>query len=295
MKVIVKRLSFLSLIILIVSALSFKSLADERVETSSYDLEFKELEKKYESHLGVYGIDTRNNEVISFNENDRFAFASTFKALAGGFVLRDYTWEELDKNVMIKPEDIVDYSPITEKYVGIGMPLKEIIVAAMDYSDNTAGNFLFKHLDGPKGYQRKLEGIGDFITDSTRYETDLNEAIPGDIRDTSTPKVIAQNLKEIAMGSQLPKDKQKFYKKLLLENTTGANLIAAGVPDGVVVGDKSGAAQYGTRNDIAILYPKDREPIVLVVLSNKLEKDAKYHDKLISDTSKIVSEYFKLE
>lgn len=130
---------------------------------------FEKLEEEFDAHLGVYGIDTETNKKISFNEEDRFAFASTFKALAGGFVLRDYSWEQLNANVMIKPEDIVDYSPITEKYVGVGMPLKKIVAAAMDYSDNTAGNFLFKHLEGPKGYQGKLENIHDLVTDSSRY------------------------------------------------------------------------------------------------------------------------------
>lgn len=150
-----------------------------------------------------------------------------------------------------------------------------MISAAVDYSDNTAGNFLFRHLKVPKGYQEELEKIGDSITDFSRYETDLNESNPGDISDTSTPKVIAKDLKEIALGDQLPKDKQKFYKKIL---------IAAEVPNNVTVGDKSGAAQYVTRNDIAILYPQNREPIILVVFSDKSEKNAQHQDRLISET-----------
>lgn len=284
------------LMTLLMSSLAFphKILAKEGKINRGTNHRFEELEYKFEAHLGVYGIDTGTNEIISFNEDDRFAFASTFKALAGAMVLRDYSWEQLNSNVMINAEDLVDYSPITEKYVGKGMLLKDIIAAAMDYSDNTAGNFLFKHLGGPKGYQDKLKNLQDTVTNSSRYETDLNEAIPEDLRDTSTPKAIAQDLREMALGEQLTKDKQKYYKKLLLENTTGAQLIAAGVPDTVIVGDKSGAAQYGTRHDIAILYPENRDPLVLVIFSNKSEKNAQYHDELISETTKIVSEFFKL-
>lgn len=299
MKKIIIHLSLIASILLLVSFTFTQVIASNKTQNAEKrnneaGQKFEELEKKFEAHLGVYGIDTESNEIISFNEKDRFSFASTFKALAGGFVLKDYSWEQLNSNVMINEEDLVDYSPITEKYVGIGMPLKDIIAAAMDYSDNTAGNFLFKHLDGPKGFQEKLEKLGDFTTDSTRYETELNEATPGDIKDTSTPEAIAQNLREIALGEQLSKDKQEHYKKLLLENTTGANLIAAGVPSNVAVGDKSGAAKYGTRNDIAVLYPENRKPIVLVVFSNKSEKDAEYQDQLISEAAKIVSDSFNL-
>lgn len=123
---------------------SSKNLGEEN-RSAETDQKFEALEKKFEAHLGIYGIDTESNEVISFNEDDKFAFASTFKALAGVFVLRDYSWQQLNTNVMINEEDLVDYSPITEKYIGIGMSLKDIIAAAMDYSDNTAGNFLFKN------------------------------------------------------------------------------------------------------------------------------------------------------
>lgn len=288
-------LKHISMLVLLISFVSAQAIAKEKQPKHSTSQQFKQLEEKFDAHLGVYGIDTETNEVLSFNGKDRFAVASTFKALAGGFVLRDYSWEDLNKNVMIHPDDLVDYSPITEKYVGIGMPLKEILAAAIDYSDNTAGNFIFKHLGGPKGYQEKLEEIGDSVTDSTRYETDLNEAVPGDIRDTSTPKAIAQDLREIALGVQLPRDKEKFFKQLLLENTTGKNLIAAGVPEGTIVGDKSGAAQYGTRNDIAILYPENRKPIILVVFSNKSDKDAQYQDELIAESAKVASGFFKLK
>lgn len=289
-----KAIVYITLVTVLVLILSIRGSANKETVERTIDKKFENLEKEFDAHLGIYGIDTATNEFIAYNENDRFAFASTFKALAGGFVLRDYSWETLDKNVMIHKDDLVDYSPITEKYVGVGMPLKDIIVAAMNYSDNTAGNFLFRHLDGPKGYEQKLRHLGDHVTDSTRYETDLNEALPGDIRDTSTPKAIAKNLREIALGEQLSKDKQNFYKDILLANTTGKNLISAGVPAGIPVGDKSGAAQYGTRNDIAILYPSNRKPVVLVVLSNKATQDAKYEDKLISEAAKIVSQEFNL-
>ncbi|MBL2486664.1 class A beta-lactamase, partial [Klebsiella pneumoniae] len=46
--------------------------------------EFSQLEKKYDARLGVYAIDTGTNQTISYRPNERFAFASTYKALAAG-------------------------------------------------------------------------------------------------------------------------------------------------------------------------------------------------------------------
>ena len=76
---------------------------------------------------------------------------------------------------------------------------------------------------------------------SDRFETELNEAIPGDIRDTSTAKAIATNLKDFTVGNALPDDKRKVLTDWMKGNATGDKLIRAGVPTDWEVGDKSGA------------------------------------------------------
>jgi beta-lactamase class A len=277
-----------------IALFTFSVLAREKNAEDNAHQKFENLEASFESHLGVYAIDTSNDEVLAYREEERFAYASTFKALAGALLLKDYTWEELNEKVMIHPEDLVEYSPITEKYVGIGLSLKEMMVAAMQHSDNTAGNFLLKGLDQPQGFQERLRSLGDEVTNASRFETALNEATPGDIRDTSTPKAFGNNLRKLALEAHLPKDKQEFFKEVMLGNTTGKNLIRAGIPEHVEVGDKTGAAYYGTRNDIALLYPENRAPIVLVIFSKKDNQDAQYQDALIAQAAKIVSDYYKL-
>ncbi len=71
-------------------------------------------------------------------------------------------------------------------------------------------------------------------------------------------------------------------------NTTGDTLIHTGVPEGWAVGDKSEAGSYGTRNDIAIVWPPDRDPIVIAILSSRNTEDATYDDALIAEATKIV-------
>ena len=76
---------------------------------------------------------------------------------------------------------------------------------------------------------------------SDRFETELNEAIPGDIRDTSTAKAIARNLKDFTVGNALPHQKRNILTEWMKGNATGDKLIRAGVPTDWVVADKSGA------------------------------------------------------
>lgn len=182
----------------------------------------------------------------------------------------------------------MDYSPVTEKHVDTGMKLGEIAEAAVRSSDNTAGNILFHKIGGPKGYEKALRQIGDRVTMSDRFETELNEAIPGDIRDTSTAKAIATNLKAFTVGNALPAEKRKILTEWMKGNATGDKLIRAGVPTNWVVGDKSGAGSYGTRNDIAIVWPPNRAPIIIAILSSKDEKEATYDNQLIAEATEVI-------
>ena len=79
--------------------------------------EFSQLEKKFDAQLGVYAIDTGTNETIAYRPNERFAFASTYKALAAGVLLQQNSIDTLNEVIKFTKEDLVDYSPITEKHI----------------------------------------------------------------------------------------------------------------------------------------------------------------------------------
>jgi beta-lactamase class A len=50
------------------------------------------------------------------------------------------------------------------------------------------------------GLQAALRGQGDATTQADRTEPALNEAIPGDTRDTSTPRALGTDLRRLALG-----------------------------------------------------------------------------------------------
>ncbi|WP_243526733.1 class A beta-lactamase [Bacillus pseudomycoides] len=269
-----------------------KVQAKEKIEQTKHTnytthREFVQLEKKFDARIGVYAIDTGTNRTVAYRPDERFAYTSTFKALAAGAVLQQNSIDQLNKVITYTKDDLVTYSPITEKHLDTGMTLWEIADAAIRYSDNTAGNLLFKELDGPKGFEKKLRQIGDRVTKVNRFEPDLNEATPGDIRDTSTAKALATNLKAFTVDNVLPTDKRKILTDWMRRNTTGDQLIRAGVPKDWEVGDKTGAGSYGTRNDIAIVWPPNREPIIIAILSSRDTKNATYNNELIAQAAKV--------
>ncbi|MEB9624875.1 class A beta-lactamase, partial [Bacillus cereus] len=254
---------------------------------------FAKLEKEYDAKLGIYALDTGTNQTVFYRSDDRFAFASTSKSLAVGALLRQNSIEALDERITYTREDLSNYNPITEKHVDTGMTLKELADASVRYSDSTAHNLILKKLGGPSAFEKILREIGDTVTISERFEPELNEVNPGETHDTSTPKAIAKTLQSFTLGTVLPSEKRELLVDWMKRNTTGDKLIRAGVPKGWEVADKTGAGSYGTRNDIAVIWPPNKKPIVLAILSNHDKEDAEYDDKLIADATKTVLNILK--
>jgi beta-lactamase class A len=196
--------------------------------------------------------------------------------------------EDLGRLITIRKSDLVPNSPITEKHLDAPMSLRSVMDAALRYSDNTAGNLLFREIGGPAGLTADLRRLGDNVTHVDRIEPALNEVGPGDVRDTTTPRAWAADLRAVALGAGLPADRQAVLTGIMRANTTGDAVIRAGVPKDWQVADKTGTADYATRNDIAVLWPPHRKPIVLAVLSDRADKDAKTDDKLLARAAEAV-------
>lgn len=254
----------------------------------AYTEEFDRLAEEFDTRLGVYAIDTGTGEEIAYNADDRFAYASTFKPFVCGAVMEDRTVDEMDEVVHFEESDLVPHSPITEEHVDSGITLMESCDATIRFSDNTAANLLFRELGGPEGLQDALRASGDEVTQVDRIEVELNEAVPGDGRDTTTPAQFAANLDEYVFGDTLEPEKQELLEQMLRENTTGDDLIRAGVPEDWEVGDKTGGGGYGTRNDIGILWPPEGEPILLAVMSTREVEDAEYDDAVVAEATEVV-------
>jgi beta-lactamase class A len=262
-----------------------------RAAAKPYVRDLKRLERRFDARLGVYAVDTGTGREVAYNDGERFAYASTFKALAAGAVLRKFSLGGLDKLIRYSWDDLEAHSPVTEQHVETGMTLGALCDAAVRFSDNTAANLLFDQLGGPQRLDAALEEIGDDVTRMERREPQLNEWAPGATRDTSTPRALAEDLRAFVLGDVLGEGERALLTKWLRTNTTGAGLIRAGVPGDWVVGDKTGTGGiYGIRNNIAVVWPPDAAPIVVAITSNRSDEDALHDDRLIADAASVVAD-----
>lgn len=248
--------------------------------------EFARLESQFHARLGVYALDTGTGQAASYQPGRRFAYCSTFKALATGVLLM--RGARLNQVIHYRASDLVDYSPVTSRHVTTGMTLRAVMEAAIEYSDNTAANLLLRRLGGPHGLQDALRSIGDATTDSDRNQPAVDTATPGDTRDTSTAAALAGDLRQFVLARRLSSGDRRLLTGWLMRNTTGGPYIRAGVPAGWKVGDKTGNGYWGTRNDIAVAWPPHGgAPVVIAVLSSRSSRDAASDDALIADATRI--------
>jgi beta-lactamase class A len=247
----------------------------------------KQLEATSGGRLGV-ALLMDGGKHLSYRGRERFPMCSTFKVVAAAAVL---ALGGLDKRIRYRKADLVSYSPVTEKHVAGGMTLAELCSAAIRYSDNTAGNLLMKQVGGPAGLTAFARSLGDQEFRIDRWETELNTAIPGDERDTTTPLAMVRTLQALALGNGLATPEQRaMLVDWMLGNTTGATRIRAGVPAGWRVADKTGSGSYGSTNTIALLYPPGKPPMTMAVYFTQPRQDADARSEVVAAAAKVVAE-----
>ena len=257
---------------------------------ASLDQQLAKLEQSANGRLGIAMINTANGTKILYRGGQRFPFCSTFKFMLAAAVLGQSQSQPnlLDKHINYHESDLLSYAPVTRKNLAHGMTVSELCAATIQYSDNTAANLLIKELGGLAAVNQFARSIGDHTFRLDRWEPDLNTALPSDPRDTTTPAAMAASMNKLVLGDVLRPAQRSQLIAWLKGNTTGDATIRAGAPADWVVGDKTGSGDYGTTNDIAVLWPTQGAPIILVVYFTQREKDAKPRRDVLASATKII-------
>ncbi|MGY1439957.1 class A beta-lactamase [Streptomyces reniochalinae] len=245
------------------------------------------LEKRHDRRLGLYMRDTGSGRTVEYHADERFGFCSTAKVLQAAALLEHADEAQLNRVITYERDDLEDHAPITRKHLDTGASVRALMKAALQYSDNTAANLLFEQLGGPAGLQRKMRGLGDRTSVFDRTEPDLNDTPPGTTHDTSTPRALAQDLRRFLLDDALAPDRRELLASWMRGNTTGDDLIRAGVPSGWKVADKTGSGlTYGTQNDIAVAWRPHGAPVIIALMSRGHDKDSASDKALMAEATK---------
>jgi beta-lactamase class A len=264
--------------------------------TSSTGVAFAEaelaaLEAKFGGRLGVFAVDTGDGATVRHRADERFLMCSTHKMLAVSAILRSSSRQPglLDRLVHFDRSQLLEYAPVTSQHVADGMTVSALCQAALTRSDNTAANLLLGILGGPSAVTAFARTLGDEVTRLDRTEPDLNVAAPGDERDTSTPTSMATDLRALATGDALDPASRDLLIGWLTASETGTGLIRAGLPAGWRTGDKSGTGGNGEVNDVAVVWPPGRPPLLIAVYTAPADPDSSAGTATVASAAAIVA------
>ena len=256
----------------------------------------RDIERKLDARVGFYMFDTQTEERITHAQDDRFPLNSTFKLLACGALLAqvDAGTSDLSDTIDARTVEVVTYSPAIEDAVTAGrydVSLEDACRMMLSVSDNTAANIVLKEIGGPEGLTAFLRSIGDRHTRLDRWETALNEARPGDPRDTTTPRAIAQSLQKLLLGDILSPASRAMLRDWLSAHSVADALFRAALPPSWRIDDRTGAGGYGSRSIIAILYPPGRSPVVATLFITETAANFDRRNAAIAAVGTAIVEY----
>jgi beta-lactamase class A len=255
---------------LAVTALSLRARAapeaEERLSLANKRL--ADIEGRAGGRLGVFVRDTGTGATIAHRADERFPMCSTFKLLAAAAALKrvDAGAERLDRRIAYRPGTLLEYAPITKTHVAEGgMTLGDLCAAAIDWSDNTAGNLVLETIGGHAGFTQFARSLGDDVTRLDRDEPTLNESLPGDERDTTSPRAMAGTMQKVLLGDALSEGSRRQLQTWLINDKVGDKRLRAGLPASWRIGDKTGTGERGSTNAVAIIWRPVGAPLIATV------------------------------
>jgi len=257
----------------------------------SLESQLASIEKGVDGRLGVAVHDLETGLQAGHRSNEPFPMCSTFKLLAAALVLRrvDQGKERLDRHVAIRRSDIISYSPAVEQRVGNDMTVAELCEAAVTLSDNAAANLLLASFGGPHAVTAFARSLGDRITRLDRNEPTLNESIPRDPRDTTSPTAMLGNIRKLVLDDALTAPSRQQLANWLIASKTGDKRLRAKLPAGWRAGEKTGSGAHGSTNDVGVIWPAQGGPIVVAAYLTQTAAPPEARDAAIAAVGQAVA------
>jgi beta-lactamase class A len=251
-----------------------------------------QIEKTNGGRLGAAVLDTATGERSGYRERERFPMCSTFKFLLASAVLQrvDRHDESLHRAIAIPPKPLLSHSPLTEAHAGATMTVGALCEAVLTDSDNTAANALLDIIGGPPGITTFCRSIGDSKTRLDRRELALNESLAGDPRDTTTPAAMVDDLHRLLLESVLSQASRNQLTLSMEGCRTGLDRLRAKLPASWRAADRTGSNGEHTSNDIAVLWPPGKPPIIVAAYITQCPGPETKRTAMLSEVGRLVAQ-----
>lgn len=251
------------------------------------------IERRHAMRIGAVLRASDGRILFAHRADERFRLCSTFKIVLAAEVFRRAASDPrlLQRPIPIRAADRLGNSPATARQAdGATLPVETLCKAAVEYSDNTAANYLLDLVGGPSAVTRLFRALGDRTSRLDRNEPALNFGAPGDLRDTTTPAAIAGSLNALLLTpTVLGAPQRETLLGWMRNERNGTRRIRAGVPKGWTVANKPGTNDAGAVNDIAVIRPPSGEPFVLTIYTASAQDQVAGSEAAIAEVAGIAA------
>ncbi|HEX3245036.1 MAG TPA: serine hydrolase [Chloroflexota bacterium] len=251
---------------------------DRETSSSRIDVELQALIEDVlgdeSDHYGVVVKDTRTNTTASVNPDAIFYAASLFKLpiMVEAFRQRELGLISFDDEIFATWDDVLEDLGTFPGDVGDVYTVADLLELMITISDNTSAIMLLRTL-GPGTIDETMSSLG-LTTTSV-----LTEELP------TTAVDMATLLEAIERGQAVGAGASREMVDLMLRQTWRSR-IPQGVPEGVLVGNKTGD-WWDAAHDVAIVYAPGGAYVIAIL------SDGEGSDATIVELSERVYDYFQ--
>jgi beta-lactamase class A len=287
-------------IIIFANLLIFNCLA----QNTKIEAKILALIKPFNGKVGVSIKNIKTHEQININGTDKYPMQSVYKLPLAMAVLDqiDKGKYNLDQKMNLGKSDLWPdtHSPLRDKYPNgkADITLKEILEKTVSESDNNGCDYLFRLLGGCSKVDKFIrkhqpEGINIVYTEHEMQSDSTFQYI-----NYAKPDAMNILLEKFYKGKILSSNSTAALWKMLIETVTAPNRIKGKLPEGTIVGHKSGWSggdDKGFTNAIndtgIVILPNGTAFAITIFIKNTYEKSDK-SDALGAKICKLVYDHF---
>lgn len=271
--------------------------------------EFERLARLPSGSIGVTAIHVETGRRASFNADDRFPMASSFKVPIAIELLHrvDQGQEKLDRMVTLDKSDYHPgsgtltalFNPPGVDQPGVALSLRHLLELMLRISDNSATDILLREVGGPEAVNHRLKALdikGILMSGPTKtmienWRAD-SAAFNQDTRDSSTPDGMALLLQRLALGKTLSAPNTALLLDILRRCETGDSRLKGILPSGTVVMHKTGSIG-GTTNDVGVIrLPGNAGHVAIAVFVKASADPVPQRERVIAELARAAHDYF---
>jgi beta-lactamase class A len=259
-------------------------------DPSRMSRELRALEQATDVRIGVHAVTRGERRAFRHRADERFPMCSLFKPIAAAALVQARGYDDVywSTPIAFTDADVVRDSVVLDDLKPQLATPEQLADAAIRFSDNTAGNLLLRELGGPAAITSFAASLGASETRLDRWEPDLNEALPGDLRDTTTPDDIALLYSALILEDAAGVLASSRLREWMLRTQTSGKRMRAGLTPPYELADKTGGGEYGVVNDAGVLWRPGRDPLTLVILTRTDRFGAVRNDAVVAEATRIV-------